>query len=122
MVRRSLVTMLVLVLTLAGCSGDSTGPKPTVAGVWTGSSEGINTTLTLTVTGTAVSGSGSLSGPGDSFAMTVTGTYSHPSVSLILTTPGVQPLNYTGTLSGNTITGTYNGSGFSNTNYTLTRQ
>lgn len=115
---------MVLFLVAAGCS-DSSGPKTTVTGNWTGSapiSVGSNATLSMVLTESsgAVTGTGSLVGS-TSIALTVTGTYAAPSLGLTMSAPGFSSLNLTATVSGKTMTGTLNGSGFNNTAITLTK-
>ncbi|HVX41971.1 MAG TPA: hypothetical protein VHB25_20585 [Gemmatimonadaceae bacterium] len=79
-------------------------------------------TLTLSQDGSQVTGSGQINSGGTAVALTANGTFAAPSVSLNLSATGFEAMNYTGSLSGNTIAGTINGSGFSNLNLTLTRQ
>lgn len=121
--------VLGLMLLAAGCGGGdgSTEPDdPEVEGQWNGP---INTdvgsgslALTLTETDGSVSGNGTLSVPGDALALTVTGTYAPPNLSLEMTSPGFEPLNLSGDVSEDEIDGTLNGSGFVNIAVTLTRQ
>ncbi len=119
--------VLALVLMLAACGGDATGPKtPTVTGAWSGTIGGTGNmgslSLTLTETNGAVVGSGVISGS-ESVAVHVTGTHAHPSVSLAMTSSGYEDCNFSGTMTAtNTIAGTLNGSGFYNRPVTLTRQ
>jgi hypothetical protein len=80
--------MVARMLLAAGCGGDSsTEPEdPEVEGQWNGP---INTdvgsgslALTLTETDGTVSDTGTLSVTGDALALTVTGTYAPPNLSL----------------------------------------
>ena len=121
--------MVALMLLAAGCGGDdsSTEPEdPEVEGQWNGP---INTdvgsgslALTLTETDGTVSGTGTLSVTGDALALTVTGTYAPPNVSLQMTSQGFEPMNLSGEVTDEEINGTLNGSGFVNIAVTLTRQ
>lgn len=122
-----LTTWGVLAMLLVGCGGDSSGPAPIqVEGAWSGPvtfSSGSSGTLSFTVTETAgsVTGSGTLVGS-TSAALSVSGSYSEPNVSLTLSSPGFQPINLTGVVSSSSLTGTINGSGFLNSAVTLARQ
>ena len=121
--------VVCLMLLAAGCGGGdgSTEPDdPEVEGQWNGP---INTSvgsgslnLTLTETSGTVSGTGTLSVSGDALALTVTGTYAPPNVSLQMTSPGFEPMNLSGEVTEEEIDGTLNGSGFVNIAVTLTRQ
>ena len=118
-----------LLLLVAGCGGGdgSTEPDdPEVEGQWNGP---INTNvgsgslaLTLTETSGTVGGTGTLSVTGDALALTVTGTYAPPNISLQMTSPGFEPMNLSGEVTEEEIDGTLNGSGFVNIAVTLTRQ
>jgi hypothetical protein len=76
--------------------------------------------LVLSETTGTVSGTGTIAGT-TSIALTVTGTYSAPTVGLTMSSPGYSPMNLTATVSGKSMTGTLNGSGFSNAAITLTK-
>lgn len=76
--------------------------------------------MVLTEASGAVTGTASLVGA-SSVALTVTGTYAAPSLGLTMSALGFNSLNLTATVSGKTMTGTLNGSGFSNTAITLTK-
>jgi hypothetical protein len=78
--------------------------------------------LTLNDAGGNVSGTGTLSVSGDALALTVTGNYAPPNVSLQMMSPGFEPMNLSGTVSEDEIDGVLNGSGFVNIAVTLTRQ
>jgi hypothetical protein len=122
---RRLVTLAVLI-GLASCGSDkATGPSVPgdVNGVWTGVSAGTTVNLTLATQGTNVTGSGQISQGTTSVALTITsGTYVAPNLSLTVSAQGFQAVNLAGVRSNNTITGTLNGSGFSNQALTLTKQ
>ena len=78
--------------------------------------------LTLSESGSNVTGTGSIIGDTTAVAVTIAGTFVAPTVSLTLSAVGYQPTNYSGPLSGNIITGTLNGSGFTNYSVSVTRQ
>jgi len=121
--------MAGFLVALAGCGGDSSGPSKIEAeGSWSGpvkdnSGTAIATmTLTLTETTGTVAGSGNLSGNGVAEAVTVTGTYAEPHLSLALSAQGFSDINLTATVAATQMTGTLNGSGFVSSAITLTRQ
>ena len=119
-----LFAVAVVLLVYSACSGDSSGPKTTVAGNWTGtgttSAGSFTVNLILAENSGSVTGTGTISGS-TSIALTVTGTYSAPSVGLTFSSPGFENLNFSGTVSGKTMTGTLNGSGFTGNAVTLTK-
>jgi hypothetical protein len=124
--RYLLVGMMLLVAGCGGGDGSTEPDEPQVEGQWNGP---INTdvgsgslALTLTETDGTVSGTGTLSVTGDALALTVTGTYAPPNVSLQMTSEGFEPLNLSGEVDEEEIDGTLNGSGFVNIAVTLTRQ
>jgi hypothetical protein len=121
--------VLALLVFVAACGGDSTGPtKIEAEGAWQGTindngGNQIGTmSLTLTETSGNVSGTGNLSNAGTGIAVTASGTYSQPNLSLNLTTPGFSATNLTATVGQRTMTGTLNGSGFVNSAITLQRR
>jgi hypothetical protein len=81
-----------------------------------------NLALTLNEANGNITGTGALTVSGDALALTVTGNYAPPNVSLQLTSTGFEPMNLSGTLSQDEIRGTLNGSGFVNIAVTLERQ
>jgi hypothetical protein len=111
---------------LVGCGGAGTEPKPTIAGTWTGNvitaNSSSSVTLTLQQSGTSLTGNGAWIGTTGTAALTVSGTFTAPSMSLTIGSPVYDPINFPGTISGRMMTGTMNGSGFVNTSVTLTRQ
>jgi hypothetical protein len=122
---RRALALLALPLLLA-CSDNGSEPdsRPNVTGTWSGSVGTGTGTMTLTHnTSTGqITGNGSISAGVAALAITVQGTYARPTVSLTVSSPGYEPFNFTGTHSGNSITGVINGSGFVNTGVTLTKQ
>lgn len=126
---KKIVPILVLALAAAGCGDSSESPtepetKPSIAGSWSGSSQGVSLQLVVQQSESgALSGSGTLSSGSEFLALTVTsGAYSHPNVSMTLQNEQFEEMNYTGSASGTTIAGSLNGSGFSNFTLNLNRQ
>lgn len=122
---RVLLFSLALIL-FVGCGGDDgddlTGPEPpSVTGGWSGSSQGIDMTMSLSQTGTDVTGDCTMSGPTASINLSVSGSFSNPALNVTMTNAGYEPATFVGTLNGNTITGTINGSGFQDFPITLNR-
>jgi hypothetical protein len=122
--RHAGITWLVIAF---GACGGSTEPKPlTVAGTWHGQSNTGSTpftaTLTLAQTGTVVTGNGNLSSAGFSAALTVSGTFVEPNLSVTIVAQGYQNMNFTAPLTGESMIGTLNGSGFNNVGLHLVRQ
>ncbi len=122
-----LARVLACALLLASCGGgDKTGPTPIeVQGTWQGSlTDGSNATISLTLAETAgtVTGSGNLATSATAIAVTVTGTYAEPHVSLTLAAPGFNNTNLSATVGETSMSGTLNGSGYVNAALTLTRQ
>ena len=110
-------------LLLSACGGETT---PTVNGRWSGSATSASlglVTLTLTLSESengAITGSGNIV-DGENVAVTVTGTHADPNVSMNLSLGAqFEAINFAGQFVGdNTITGTLNGSGFTNFAMTL---
>jgi hypothetical protein len=114
-------------LLLAGCSDDpSDDPTAPVAasvtGTWVGSSDGINMTVSLVQSGTDVTGTSTMNSVAASVNLVAEGTFIDRTLTISLTSPELEPATYSGSLSGSTLTGTINGSGFANFPMTLSRQ
>lgn len=131
--RSSLIRTLTAVLSLAlalvatGACDGGTAPDsdPMVSGVWSGSSMGITLDLTLAEgDGGAIAGSGHIGGGGLNVALDVSqGTHVDPNVSLLLSAQGYEDMNFSGRMvSDNEISGTLNGSGFSDFNLNLRKE
>jgi hypothetical protein len=124
---RYLPLALMLALTACGGDGGSTEPDiPEVTGQWNGP---VNTSggsgslaLTLNESDGTVTGTGTLSTAGDALALTITGNYAPPNVSLQMNASGFEPMNLSGTVTEDEIDGTLNGSGFVNIAVALARQ
>jgi hypothetical protein len=124
---RPLVVGAALLLSVAACKDDG-GPKLSVAGSWQGSVMNPSTgnvfqfNSTLADASGTITGSGTIAGPGLNCAATIAGTRADASVSMSWTCPGITPVNYSGSLSDNEkISGTLNGSGFTNASLTLNK-
>lgn len=121
--------LAVLMLALVACS-DSAGPRPAdLTGNWRGELVTQTSTSIVTVTLThnrqtrVVTGNGFLMTAGQSLALAATGTFVEPTLSLTLAATGFQAINFTGILtSPGIITGTVNGSGFTQIPFGMTRQ
>lgn len=120
--------LLMAAALLMGCGGETLVPvTTTIAGRWQGSLDtGLIFDLTLTQQGATVTGTGQIGIEGSMDAATVSGSYSAPSpqVNLILERPGtgLAAFNYSGTHSGNQISGVLNGGLATNRPLTLTKQ
>src|SRR5215216_5928953 len=117
---RSLALATIIALTLS-CDGDSNEPsRIEVEGQWTGGIQDgtgmtvATITLTLGETDGAVTGSGNFvtSTGSAAFALTTTGIYLPPNLSLTISALGFENVNLTATVGETSITGSLNGSAF----------
>lgn len=114
---------VALTALLAACGGDSGEPRLSLTGTWAGSLEASTMRLTLTQSGTDVTGNGTVTAGTTSIPLTAVGTVSDgSSFALTVSSSGFSPLNFSGTFGKTTMTGTVNGSGFTNAAVTLSRQ
>jgi hypothetical protein len=116
----TLVCVTLGFIVLSGCD-KATEPTPVITGSWSGSGGGISINLSLSQSGTSVTGNGSMSSSGGAIALTTTGTFTNPNFSLTLRAQGYEDVNFSGTVSGNSMTGVMNGSGFNQVGMTLSR-
>ncbi|HEX8390955.1 MAG TPA: hypothetical protein VF665_01255 [Longimicrobium sp.] len=128
--RRAFLSFAIC-LVLAGC-GSGDGPTEPAAktskldGEWRGKLD--NATLYLRLTenaaGTFVVGNGNLSVVPTFLDLRVaSSSYTHPDLSMVLSSPGYEPLNFTGQrVSDDVIKGKVNGSGYRDASVTLTRE
>jgi hypothetical protein len=131
-----LKTYVCLVVGLVGCGGSGgdglsapkASPQANMTGTWNGTliDQGntfqlnlivANDTVTHQVTGTAT-----FVASGGSVVANVSGIFTPPTASLILTSGATQPSQLSGTISGKAWVATLNGSGFVNDALTLTKQ
>lgn len=96
---------------------------PDVTGSWFGSGDGgVTVAVTVVEQNGPLSGDGVLAGPGGSLVVAVTGTHSHPNITLVLSASGFSPAVFSGQLASETsLQGAVNGSGFTNWAVTLQR-
>lgn len=121
---------LLLAITLVGVGCDSGGDDdkdPALTGHWMGTTTVQGATFTVDMQFNEVNGNVNANGTlvyVDPLAVTGTGTYNFPNVSLTIRSSGFTDLNFTGTLSadGDQLTGSIRASGFDNFSITLRRQ
>lgn len=96
---------------------------PILAGRWSGPVAGLEAMyLSLSQDGGSVSGTGSLVHLDNMIPFDVTGIYYKPIFVLTLTAQGREPFNFSGSATATTLSGTLDGSGYSNIRMTLRRQ
>lgn len=128
----SLFLLLLALPLVAACDSADPAPPPpppppSLGGSWAGSTtiQGLVFSLSaqLVENNGVVNGNGTLTYQ-NPLAVTITGTYNFPSVSMTIRASGFEDLNYSATLGadGRTLSGTMSGSGFDNFGLTLTRQ
>ena len=126
--KRTMVGLTLVLAMACGGNGPTTPPVAVeaIAGSWTGQvpvgGAGYATlTLTLTHSNGNVSGNGMMGVGTTQLPQTVTGSYVGSTISLTLTSTGYSPMNFTGQVGTNRMTGLLNGSGFVNAAVTLNR-
>lgn len=108
---------------VVACGGSASAPpRISPAGAWTSVNGTSSLTMTLTENTGVVTGAGQFTQAGSSVALTISGTYAAPSISLVMTAQGFQPMNFSGSVSASQMTGSLNGSGFSNFTWIFARQ
>jgi hypothetical protein len=118
---------LVMAASTTGCDSGGEDENPTVTGSWTGTATppggSITINLQLTERDQTINGSGTISGA-QTIAVSVSGTHNYPNVSLTISSPGLEALNFQGSLAGDsrTLPGNLSGSGFENFAFTLRKQ
>lgn len=108
-------------LAVVGCASTSSSPA-SAAGSWSGSTASVSLDMTLTETGQSVSGSGGIVVNSTSYGVSISGSLINSDVELTLTAGGYQPVAFSATLAGGTMSGSLSGSGFPGTSITVTRQ
>jgi hypothetical protein len=119
-----------LVFTAAACSKEPGGPdgSGSLNGQWAGNApDGFGSSITvnalLAENASALTGSGSVIAYGLNCAHSLQGTRTGMNFSVNFTCPGIEPVNFAGTISSNgrSLSGALNGSGFSNFAFTMNK-
>jgi hypothetical protein len=119
--------LLTLTLVGVGCDSGGDDEDPNLDGRWLGTTtvQGATFTADLQINenGGNVNATGTVTFI-NPLAVSATGTYNFPNVSMTIQSSGFEDLNFSGTLSadGDQLTGSMNGSGFDNFSITLRRQ
>ena len=120
--RHRLVIAILALATIPACGGGGTDAKTTVDGTWTGQTGGQLLTLSLVQSGSGVTGSGTMTNtPTGTRALTVSGSFSNPTFTATLSSGSAEPINISANVTGKTMTGSLNGSGFTGDAITLSR-
>ena len=121
--RSSLGALLITSLLSGGCSKDGPGPNGPLSGDWQGLSGQETITMTLTQSGGTISATGFTYDGQNATTLTVTGTHAPPYVNLALASIVYQDWTFSGRLaSADSLSGVFNGSGFSNFGVVFVRQ
>jgi len=113
--RRLLAAFALIVA--ASCTDSTLGPVQTVDGLWSGVENGYSLSLNLQQGADgAVTGAVSLANLTGVFEGTVTGTFVRPNLNVKFNIPGVEEIDYVGTMSTTEakIFGKMNGAGINN--------
>jgi len=114
---RRFLTALALIAA-ASCTDSTLGPVQTVDGVWSGVDNGYSISMNMRQDASgAVVGEVSLANLTGFFEGTISGTFVHPNLHVKFNFPGVQEIDYVGTMSTTEakIFGRMNGAGINNT-------
>ena len=114
---RRFLAALVLIAA-ASCTDSSLGPVQTVDGVWSGVDNGYSLSMNMQQDASgAVVGEVSLANLTGFFEGTISGTFVHPNLHVKFNFPGIQEIDYVGTMSTTEakIFGKMNGAGINNT-------
>jgi hypothetical protein len=112
------VAILALVVVLAACGSDSSGPTNKFSGTWTGKAlagptDTLNFVFVAGQNGSTVSGTGNISADGTTLADVFSGTSAPPSVALTILV-GPNTLTYSGSyVSSDSIAGVLSEAGTS---------
>lgn len=125
---KTLALMIVISASLVACSDNPVEPDvPSLTGRWAGQTSIQGVPLSLDVQ--LQDNDGSVSGAGtmvlvEPLAITTTGVYNFPSLTLTVRSNDFDDMSFTGELGadGNSISGGMRGSGFDNFAFTLRRQ
>lgn len=127
---RSLRVLVAVLCVGAGwsCGGDGgSGPNGvSVEGTWDGGAIAapgvfLNLTFTLSDANGTITGDGDISVPGSNCTVAVTGTRTGDKFTLTITCPGFQAWSYAGKATESRLDGKFNGSGFSNFQFTMAK-
>ena len=125
---RSRLLVLACLVLIVGCGGDGgTGtPDISIDGTWDGGAIPtigvfLNLTSTLTDSDGTITGNGGISYPGNSCNVGVSGSRDGDSFDLTLDCPGFQAWTYRGTATATPLNGKFNGSGFTNFQFTMAK-
>lgn len=124
----TVVALAMLLLTTAACSDNPTeDDEPVLTGRWFGQTTVQGVPLSMEVQMQENNGIVNATGNMvfvEPLAITASGVYNFPSLSLTVTSTGFADLSFTGELGadGNSISGSMRGSGFDNFSITLRRQ
>ena len=113
---RRFLAALVLVAA-ASCTDSTLGPVQTVDGVWSGVDNGYSLSINMAQDASgAVTGVVSLANLTGIFEGTLSGTFVRPNLSIKLNFPGIEEIDYVGTMSTTEakIFGRMNGAGINN--------
>jgi hypothetical protein len=111
-----------------GCGGEATGDSGlSIEGTWDGGaipSPGVflNVTFTLADTDGDLTGQGFISVPGFACDVAVTGTRTGENFVITMNCPGFQPWGYRGVATASLLDGKFNGSGFTNFQFTMAKE
>lgn len=118
------IVSLLLVPVAVACTFDrtTTVDSRNLDGIWAGAYSGTTFTLDLTSGGDGlVMGSGAVARTDTaSRSVAVMGSYQHPRVTFYMSTPGYDSLSFTGSRSGDALTGTLRGTRYTGQTLTLT--
>src|SRR4029079_9660270 len=104
-------------ITAVSCTDSTLGPVQTVDGVWSGVDNGYSLSLNMQQDASgAVSGAVSLANLTGFFEGTISGTFVRPDLHVKLSFPGIEEIDYVGTMSTTEakIFGKMNGAGINN--------
>ena len=125
----SLLALVSCLAAVTSCGGDGgTGENDvSIEGTWDGGaipSPGVflNLTFTLADANGTITGDGNIGVPGAACNVAVTGTRDGDTFTLTLNCPGFEPWAYRGTATATLLNGKFNGSGFTNFQFTMGKE
>jgi hypothetical protein len=128
----SRILAFAIALTVVGCGGDDNliepPPPAGVEGSWSGTfkadsgTQDVSLSLELADSEGTVTGTGTLVSKASSFPLKAAGNFDSPRLSLLLTTPGFDPVSLVALVGAEDMVGTIGGGGFKNESLTLDRQ